>query len=602
MRRSWKFGIILLLIASGFWLVRLLFLRPLNIDHFFERTFLLYSLESPEYLSSSRLLDRFGITSHRKHLDDASIQCQDRLQRFLKQTEETFRAYDRAALNEEQALSYDIFAWHLRSLQNANGPWRFHNYPLNQFNGVQNRFPAFMQDVHVVSNRDEARDYVARLYAVKDKFDQLLESLQHRQKLGIVPPDFVLDQVLKDMRAFVAVPMKENVLYRSLEEKLQLADGIKEKDRDVYREGAEAAMRDAVYPAYAKLIAYVEDLRRTASSDAGVWKWPQGDAYYRYILSEHTTLDLDPEAVHQLGLAEVARIQQELSQLLETEGFAPGQALQVKLEALAQDPRFHYPDDDNGREQILKDYQSIIEEARQSLGAYFHRMPSLPVLVKPAPVLSEASGTAGYYQSPSLDGKRPGVFYANLGDIKNTAQYAMRSLAYHETIPGHHLQTALRMEMEDLPLFRREGGFTVFAEGWGLYAERLAFEAGLEKNPMDSIGRLKWELLRAARLVVDTGLHAKRWTREQAIDYLQTQGGIPQEQAVNEVDRYVVFPGQACAYMMGMHKFLELRNKVQATLRDKFDIKAFHQLILENGAMPLAILEQRVERWMSNQR
>jgi uncharacterized protein (DUF885 family) len=250
----------------------------------------------------------------------------------------------------------------------------------------------------------------------------------------------------------------------------------------------------------------------------------------------------------------------------------------------------------------LKDYQSIIDEAGSRLGAYFHTMPEASVKVARAPTFVEGTASAGFYSSPSLDGTRPGIFYANLGDIKNTVQFGMRSLAYHETIPGHHLQIALSMERKQLPLFRREGNFTAFAEGWALYAERLAFEAGLEKDPMDSIGRLRWELFRAARLVVDTGLHAKRWTREQAIDYLHREGGIPQHEAGKEVDRYVVFPGQACAYWIGMHKFLELRNKVQTTLHDKFDIKAFHQFILENGAMPLAILEQRVERWMSNQR
>jgi uncharacterized protein (DUF885 family) len=602
MRRSWKYGILLLLIIGGFWLVRLLFLRPFNIDHFFDRTFLLYALESPEYLSTTRILDQYGITSHRKHLDDISVQALDRAERFFKQTEATFRAYDRTALNESQALSYDIFEWHLRSLQNATGTWRFHNYPLNQMNGVQNYFPVFMQDVHTVESKAEARDYVARLYAVRDKFEQLLEGLKIRQQKGIVPPDFILDRVLDSMRSFVSVPYLENSLYQSFDEKLRAADAIEEKDKDIYRKGAEEAMRDAVYPAYAKLIAYAEDLRRTASHDAGVWKWPNGDAFYRYILAEHTTLDLEPEAVHQLGLAEVARIQQELRQMLEKQGISTGPSLSATLKALDQDPRFSYPNDESGREQILRDYQAIIDEAAQNLGAYFTAMPKASVTVERAPAFMEATAPSGSYQSPSLDGKRGGIFYANIGDIRNTKKYGMRTLAYHEAIPGHHLQVALNQEVKDLPYFRRDMNFTAFAEGWGLYAERLAFEAGLEKDPFDSIGRLRAELYRAARLVVDTGLHAKRWTRQQGIDFLQNEASLPEAQAQREVDRYVVAPGQACAYMIGMLKILELRNKAQTALGDKFDVKAFHQLVLEDGAMPLTILEQRVERWLTNLR
>jgi uncharacterized protein (DUF885 family) len=601
MRRTWKYGILLLLLLGGFWLVRLLFLRPLNIDHFFDRTFLLYALDSPEYLSTIRILDQYGITSHRKHLDDISVQSLDRLERFIKQSEATFQGYAREDLNEKQALSYDVFATYLRSVKNATGPWRFYDYPLNPLSGVQNDFPVFMQEVHSVESRAEARDYVARLYASRDKFDQLIEGLRIRKDKGIVPPDFILDRVLESMRAFVAVPHRENILFTSFDQKLRAATAIEEKDKDIYRTGAEEALRDAVYPAYQKLIAVAEELRKDASSDAGVWKWPRGAEYYRYILSEHTTLDLDPDAVHQLGLREVARIQEELRTLLKKQGFA-GPDLSAMMQALDADPRFYYADTEDGRAQILKDYQTIIDEAAQSLGQDFASMPKARVKVERAPSYMEKSAPAGSYSMPSVDGSREGIFYANLGDIRGTTKYGMRTLAYHETIPGHHLQVALNQELKDLPLFRRDMNFTAYVEGWALYAERLAFEAGLEKDAFDSIGRLRAELNRAARLVVDTGLHAKRWTRQVAIDYLQREAVMPAPQAVREVERYVVAPGQACAYMIGMLKFLELRSKAQAALGDKFNRKAFHQVILENGAMPLTLLEKRVEGWIAHQR
>ncbi len=598
MRTTWKLGLILLLLLPAIWLVRLLFLRPFNIDHFFDRTFILYALDSPEYLSASRLLDQYGVNSHHRHLDDISVQALDRAQRFLAQTEGTFRAYDRSRLDEAEALSYDVFQWHLRSLQDAVGPWRFHDYPVNQMNGVQNDFPRFMQEVHEVESKSEARDYVARLYESRDKFDQLIEGLQIRKDKGIVPPDFILDRVIGEMRDFISVPLRENMLFKSFEAKLN-ASSLKDKDRKIYLEGAEGAMRDAVYPAYTKLIAYCEELRKIASSDAGVWKWPNGAAYYRYALAQHTTLDLDPEAVHQLGLKEVARIQGELRTMLQQQSYPASASLGENLTALAAEPRFYYTDDAAGREQILRDYQTIIDEAIQGLGNFFVSMPKVPVKVERLPEFQEKTAPSGSYTNPSIDGKRPGIFYANLGDIKNTVKYGMRTLAYHEAVPGHHLQMAIGQEVKSLPLFRRELQFTSFVEGWALYAERLAFEAGLEKDAFDTVGRLRAELFRAARLVVDTGLHAKRWTRDQAIAYLQAQGGVPLAQATREVERYVVIPGQACAYMIGMLKFLELRSKAQQALGPKFDIKAFHRLILENGAMPLALLEQRVDQWVT---
>jgi uncharacterized protein (DUF885 family) len=601
MRSYWKYGILLLLTLLGFWLVRLLFLRPFNIDHFFDRTFLLYSLERPEYLSTVRVLDQYGFTSHRKHLDDISVQAYDRAQRFLQQTENTLKSYDRAQLEGRQALSYDVFQWYLRSLLETNGRWRFHDYPVNPMHGVQNSFPRFMQDVHVVTSKDEARDYVSRLYAVREKFEQLIAGLTIRQEKGIVPPDFILDRVLNETKTFISAPLHDNMLYTSFARKLEEAK-IKDEDREIYLKGAEEALRDAVYPAYAKLIAFLEEQRKQATSDAGVWKWPDGDAYYRFILAQHTSLDLDPEEVHQLGLKEVARLQNELRLMLQKQGYNTQKDLGSLFNTLSAEPRFYYSDDESGREQILRDYQSIIDEAARSLDSYFAAMPSVPVKVERVPAFMEAGAPAGSYAGPSMDGKRPGVFYANLGEIKNTVKFGMRTLAYHEGIPGHHLQIAISQNLKDLPLFQREVNFTAYVEGWALYAERLAFEAGLEKDPFDSIGRLRAEIYRAARLVVDTGIHAKRWTREQAIDYLHREGGVAQPHAVREVERYVVMPGQACAYMIGMLKFLELRTKAQTTLGPRFDLKSFHQVILENGAMPLSLLEQRVDQWMTTLR
>jgi uncharacterized protein (DUF885 family) len=601
MRTYWKYGILLLLILPAIWLLRLLFLRPINIDHFFDRTYLLYALDSPEYLSTTRILDQYGINSHRKHLDDISLQSLDRAQRFFRQSAGTFQAYDRSDLSESEALSYDVFSRYLASQLQASGLWRFYDYPLKPLTGVPSDFPIFMELVHGVANKGEARDYVARLYAVRDKFDQLIEGLKIRQQKGLVPPDFILERVLQDMRNFIAVPVRENILYQSFATKL-LASKLKDKDRAIYLQGAEDVLRDAVYPAYTQLIAATEELAKTASADAGVWKWPNGDAYYRYILAQHTTLDLDPEAVHQLGLKELARIQLELQDRLVKEGYPRGSGVGASLMALTAEPRFYYNDDAAGRDEILRDYKATIDRAMKSLGSYFVSMPKTGVKVERLPEYREAGAPSAFYSAPSVDGKRPGVFYANLGDIKKTVKFGMRTVVFHELVPGHHLQTAIRQEMQGLSLFRQQVNFSAFVKGWALYAEKLAFEAGLENDGLDSIGRLQAELLRAARLVVDTGIHAKRWTRQQAIDYLQAEVGVTLEQASREVERYAVMPGEACADTIGMLKIMELRSKAQAQLGSKFDIKEFHRSILENGAMPLALLDERVDRWMTKLR
>ena len=304
--------------------------------------------------------------------------------------------------------------------------------------------------------------------------------------------------------------------------------------------------------------------------------------YYDYQLRNHTSTNMNADEVFALGLAEVERIQQEMDEILRAEGLAEGTVAE-RMTALNDDPNFLYPDTDDGRERILVDYQTIIDEIDEQMSEWFVTLPKASVRVERVPEFREEGSAGAYYMGPAMDGSRPGTFYANLRDMKGHPKFGMRTLAYHEAVPGHHFQTALQMELKGVPMFRRILGFTAFSEGWALYAERLAWEAGFHTDPYDNLGRLQAELFRAVRLVVDTGIHRKRWTREQAIDYMLANTGMAESDVVAEIERYMVWPGQATAYKVGMMKILALRERAKAALGDAFDIREFHEAVLRNG-------------------
>ncbi|MEO0975054.1 MAG: DUF885 domain-containing protein, partial [Pseudomonadota bacterium] len=355
-----------------------------------------------------------------------------------------------------------------------------------------------------------------------------------------------------------------------------------------------------VYPAYQGYIDYFTTLQAKATPDAGVWKLPDGDAYYNYMLRQSTTTQLTADEIHQRGLEQVERIQQEMLTILQGEGFDTSEGFTTAMDAVAADERFYYPDSQAGRDQILADYTAIIEQIEAGLGEAFYGSPEASVEVRRMPAFSEKTSPGAYYNSPSTDGSRPGIFYANLYDIRATPTYSMRTLAYHEAVPGHHYQIATAMELEGVPEFRKQVGFTAYSEGWALYAERLAYELGFQQDPFDNLGRLQAELFRAVRLVVDTGIHAQRWTREQAIDYMRRNTGIAESDVVSEIERYIVWPGQATAYMVGMMEILALRDEARAALGERFDLRDFHRVVLENGAVPLHVLRDLVEDYIAN--
>jgi uncharacterized protein (DUF885 family) len=570
---------------------------PLPFNWFFNRAFLQVVMESPEGLSELRILESVGLEFHQDELDDESIAADDRALVKLRRIYAELKGYAGSNLTGQEKLSYEMADWFMMRGLAAADRWRYHDYPVNQLFGLQNTFPSFMESTHQVNDVGDAEDYVARLDALPQKFSGAMEGLVVREQKKIIPPRFVIVKVLEEMRNFVATKPEESILYTALARKVKDAK-LEAADQKRLLAAAKESITQRVYPAYRTYIAYFDKLLPKANDDAGVWKLPDGDAFYVDLLELYTTSKMTPDAIHELGLSEVARIQAEARTILTAQGYDVTKPLGELVRGLGEEPRFLFSDDAKGREEILKTYQQIIDEVSKGLGAYFSKQPKAPVKVERVPVFKEKTAPGGYYNPPPLDGSEPGKFYANLYDIKATPRFDMRTLAYHEAVPGHHFQIALAQEQDDLPLFRRMAPFTAYIEGWALYAERLAWEAGFEKDPFDDLGRLQAELMRAVRLVVDTGIHKKRWTREQAIDYMAANTGMAMSDVVSEVERYIVMPAQACSYKLGMMEILRLREQAKQKLGNRFDIKGFHEVVLRNGPMPLFILERVVNEWV----
>ena len=572
--------------------------KPFYINNYFNRVFIQYIWDKPEMLTSMGMLEQIGIKGHNAEWSDDSIAAGDRDLAFLEEIMAGVDEYDPDKLTESERLSVLVLKELLGDPEKMRR-FRFHSYPVNQLFGLQNSIPRFLDTFHRVNEPEDAEHYISRLSKIDTKLDQNMEGLLVREEMNIIPPTFVIDKSVEIMENFVAQPVEENVLYVSFQEKLEKADAIDEAQRAVFLDAAREQIETVVYPAYQGYIDYFADLRESSTNDAGVWKLPDGEAFYNYMLRTITTTNMTADEIHELGLAEVDRIQAEMLEIFEAEGYDPSLGVKALFDELAEDDRFYYPDTDEGRAQILEDYAEIIDEIEAGMSQAFNMMPKADVDVRRVPEFSEKTAPGAYYNGPSRDGSRPGIFYANLYDIKATPKYGMRTLAYHEAVPGHHFQTALQTEMEGVPEFRKEAGFTAFSEGWALYAERLAWEMGYQEDPYDNLGRLQAELFRAVRLVVDTGIHARRWTREEAIDYMLENTGIAESDVVSEIERYIVIPGQATAYKVGMLELLRLRDEAKQALGEDFDIREFHDVVLGNGDLPLIAVRQQVMKYIT---
>lgn len=569
-----------------------------SLHAFFEAAYEERIARSPQTLTT------LGIKRSQDRLDDYSDAARQDEYRLVVEQLARLRDFDPATLDDEDRLSYDLFAFEAQQLIDGYA-FRHNHYLVNQKFGLHSDFPAFMINMHRIDGIDDAQSYIARLQAFNIACTQVIGELERRQALGVVAPAFLFEQMIGDCRAFIgadqsAASAERNPLYQDFHGKLERLSDLGPDQRDELLAALKDALEQSVIPAYARLARFLEDQQQYAPEQGGAWSLPDGEAFYAHCLRSETTTTLTAEEVHQLGQQEMARIHQELIALQPTLGISGD--LANLLEHAREDPSFYYPQTPEGREAYLRDLQQPIDRMAERLPTLFTRLPEDDLLVKPVEPHREKTAGLAFYQVPASDGSRPGIFHINLYDMGQLPSYITEALAFHEALPGHHMQFAIANRLHELPAFRRATWYNAYIEGWGLYAEQIAWEIGAYSGPWDDFGRLVQELKRACRLVVDTGIHAYRWSRDQAIDYLHENVPVSRAQATMEVDRYIVMPAQATSYKVGMAELLRLRSQAQEVLGAQFDLRLFHDELLRHGALPLDILEHQVERWISRQR
>ena len=591
----------LILIASGFYLGNLFFFKPYSIDHYLAKEFLLEMLDSPESLTYLGIFDRFNwFTNHQSKISITGLAHLKEDLDDAKNSKSILLSYEDASLSKQQKITKKIALFDLTNFILEQEKFPFHNYPLNQIGGIHLNAVEFMTDVHPIRNIKEAQAYIDRLDLFDDSFRSTLEILKEQEKAGIFPPIFVFDHVIRQLEEFLNFKKNENPLRKIYIDKINDLN-FDQEDVKKLISSLDNSIENSVNPGFKLLYDFIKQTKSKANQFDGVWSLPSGDEFYAFRLKFYTTTDYSAQEIHDIGLSEVKRITNLMQSIAYDLGYEAQVNVGLLMNQLNEDPKFLYSDSPDRKEKVVNDYNSIVEETWSIAENYFHNMPKSEVEVRAVPEYSEQNQAGGYYMMPALDGSRPGVFYANLYDIKQTPTYSMRTLAFHEAIPGHHLQVALNLENEDLTLYRRFGyGTSAFSEGWALYSERLALEAGLAEDPYDKLGVLQSELFRAVRLVVDTGVHFKRWTREEAMTYMKNITGMSDTEVRVEIERYIVWPGQACSYKVGMLKILELREKAKEELGEKFDIKDFHSVVLEQGEPPLFVVEELVDHMITS--
>ena len=594
----------LLLVILGIgslYIINLFFMKPYSIDHFLGKELVLSLIDSPEALTYIGIFDKFNwLTKHNSKLtvpEEGDIEDEiNKTQEIIK----TLYKYDDNNLSDTQKISRKIAIFDYENNLKELKEFPHNDYPLNQIGGIHLNTIEFMSDMHPVRNKSEADDFIKRVNLIKNVYEGLIEDLEKQSLAEIYPPEFVYERVIDQLDEFINYSYDEHPLYSQFIKKIELLD-LNKTEREKYKKDIRIAIDVSVTPGFKLLRSFMLKTQKYANEYHGVWSQPNGDEFYKLKIRTFTTTDYSPEEIHQMGLNEVKRISTRMKEILVSLGYDKTKTVGELMNELNENPDFLYEDTPDRKERVVNDYTDMVNEAIDVMADYFHTMPKAGVIVKAVPEYSEQSAAGGYYQAPALDGSRPGVFYANLYDIKQTPTYSMRTLTYHEATPGHHHQIAHSLENENLTMYRRFGYRTsAFSEGWALYAEQLALEVGLAEDPYDELGILQSELFRANRLVVDTGMHYKKWTREKAMDYMKSVTGMSDTEVRVEIERYIVWPGQALSYKVGMIKILELRERAMNMLGDKFNIKDFHSAVLDHGNPPLFIVEEMVNKMIDD--
>lgn len=527
--------------------------------------------------------------------DAAEVEQYERGQQALTVMEAEF---DESQLDDAGKLSYRLFQARAERSRNAF-PFRRNSYIFDQMNGAQSQIPAFMINIHRVTDKADAEAYVSRLNASGPFFESLVAQSAERANDGIIVPDWVFPYVISDAKNVISgAPFEageDSPIFADLKKKVNALSISDAEKADLIARGS-AALTGSLAPAYKKLVAEMERQQKMAVDGDGVWRFKDGAAYYAERLKNYTTTDLTADEIHQIGLDNVARIHGEMRKIMAQVGFE-GSLQDFFTHLRTSDQYFH-----TSREDYLAEANAKLAEMEKKLPEFFNTLPKAPFVIKPVEAFREKSAGKAFYQRPAPDGSRPGTYYVNLYDLKGMSKTELEALAYHEALPGHHLQLAIQTELGELPAFRKFGGVTAYSEGWGLYTEELGKDMGFYTDPYSDFGRLGMELWRACRLVVDTGIHDKRWSREKAIKYLTDNTPNPDSDIRKAIERYIVYPGQATAYMIGKLKIMELRAKSQKELGDKFTMGDFHDVILRSGPVPLNIMEERVNSWIAASR
>ena len=589
----------LLVVAAGasmwFWFT------PVGVNNYVNKVTLQLAIDSPELLTYLGAIDNTPLDFHSGKLADYTKEEEERSIAKLRNAREGLDDYGPDGLSGQELLTWKIAAWFFDD-QLRQAELRYSGYRVNQISGVTVNMPQFLTDTHVIKNKKSVRRYLSRLAEFGRVLRETHERVTDDRANGVIPPDFVIEKALVGMNKFIEGGAAENPLVTTLGPKLAALDGLDKTTAGQLVDEAAQLVTTEVIPGYQAMISLFESMLPEATHDAGIWRLPDGDAIYAAKLQSNTTTQYSPDEIHATGLAEVDRIEGEMLDILDSQGIAGG-SFAERVRIVMEDPAHQFPNTDEGRADMIAYLEDFDRRVMAIAADYFITIPPQPLEIVRVPEYSQDSSPGGYYNGPALDGSRPGRFYINQKQTADNPRWTLPTLMIHEGSPGHHFQISTSQLIEGVPLLRRLSPFSAFSEGWALYSERIAkTDMGLYDNdPLGDLGRLQAEMFRAVRLVVDTGMHAKRWSREQAIEYMITKTGMTTEEVTREIERYVVWPGQATAYKTGQLALLAMREEAERKLGERFDLREFHEAVLMNGAMPLDILKDNLSSWAASQ-
>lgn len=574
---------------------------PVGVNNYINKVTFQLAIDSPELLTYLGAIDNTPLDFHSGKLADYTREEEERSIAKLRDARAGLDAYGPEGLAGQELLTWKIAAWFFDDLL-RQAELRYSGYRVNQISGVTVNMPQFLTDTHVIKNEKSVRRYLSRLR----EFGRVLRETHARviddRENGVIPPDFVIEKALVGMNKFIDGGADNSPLVTTLGPKLDELEDVDENAAAAFINEATQLVSSEVIPGYEAIIGLFESMLPEATHDAGIWRLPNGEAIYAANLRSNTTTQYSPEEIHATGLAEVDRIEGEMLDILDSQGVM-GDSFAERIRVLMDDPAHQFPNTDEGRAEMIAYLEAFDQKVMAIAADYFVTIPPQPLEIVRVPEYSQDSSPGGYYNGPALDGSRPGRFYINQKDTADNPRWTLPTLMIHEGSPGHHFQISTSQLIEGVPLLRRLSPFNAFSEGWALYSERIAkTDMGLyDDDPLGDLGRLQAEMFRAVRLVVDTGMHAKRWSREQAIEYMTAKTGMTNEEVTREIERYVVWPGQATAYKTGQLALLEMREDTEDALGERFSLRDFHEAVLMNGAMPLDILKETMADWTASQ-